>query len=86
MAGWSIHCERLSLGLESSHDPGGVHAGFDDLDGDPAVHGVYLLRQPHLAHPAFTESLQQTVWSVILSKRLICLLAVQRGQVGRRRV
>jgi hypothetical protein len=55
------HRECLTFGLESRHDLRGIHAGFDDLDGDAAVHGLDLFCQPYLAHAALPDSLQQVV-------------------------
>jgi hypothetical protein len=59
---WSI-IECLALGLESSDDLRGIHAGLDDLDGDATLNGVELFGQPDLAHTALPDSLQQMVGS-----------------------
>jgi len=57
-----IHqCQGLPLGLEASHDLLGVHARLDDLERDPPAHRLGLLDQPHLAHPALSEQLEDTV-------------------------
>jgi hypothetical protein len=47
--------QRLTLGLESCEYLAGVHAGFDQLEGDGASDGRELLRRPDLAHAPGTD-------------------------------
>ena len=49
--------QGLPLGLEPSQHLFGIHAGFDDLERDPASNGLFLLGQPDLPHPAFADFL-----------------------------
>ena len=53
--------QRLPLGLEARHHFARVHAGFDQLDGDAAAHGLLLLGQPDFAHAALANPLQQMI-------------------------
>ena len=58
-AGMVHERQRLPLGLESRYDLAGIHAGLDQLEGDAAAHGLGLLGQPHLPHPAIAELAHQ---------------------------
>ena len=42
MCGWVHHGEGLSLCIEAGDDFGAVHAGLDELERDPALHGLLL--------------------------------------------
>ena len=55
--------QRLALGLEAANDLPRVHPGFDDLESHLPADRLALLRQPHLAHPARADPLQQTIRS-----------------------
>ena len=57
----SHHRQRLALGVETHHDFRRVHSGLDHLERNLAADGLGLLGQPHLAHPAFADLLQQSV-------------------------
>src|SRR5262245_31101527 len=53
--------QRLPLRLEPGQDLGGVQAGLDDLEGDLAAHGLFLLGHVDDPHAALADLLQQLV-------------------------
>ncbi len=53
--------QGLPLGLEAGDDLLGVHAGFDELDGDQSLDRLGLLGHPDRAHAAFADRLDQLV-------------------------
>jgi len=53
--------QRLPFRLKPGHHLLGVHAQLEDLEGDPTVHRLLLLRHPHDAEPALADLLQQLV-------------------------
>jgi hypothetical protein len=53
--------ERLSLGLKAGDDVFGVHAEFDNLDGNLATDRFLLLRQVNDTATPFANLLQQFV-------------------------
>ena len=55
--------QRLALGLEAGNDLLRVHPGFDDLERHLPADRPPLFRQPHLAHPARADPIQQTIRS-----------------------
>ena len=55
--------QRLALGLEAGNDLSRVHPGFDDLERHLPADRLALFRQPHLAHPARADPLQQSIRS-----------------------
>ena len=54
-------CQGLPLGLEAGHDFAGVHAGLDDLQGDRAADGLFLVGHVNDAHAALAEQLAKLV-------------------------
>ena len=53
--------QGLALRLEAAQDLRGVHARFDDLEGDAAFDRLGLLGHPDGAHAALAQLLQQLV-------------------------
>ena len=55
------HGQGLALGLEPRHDGPGIHAQFDDLEGDSTPNRLGVLG--HIDHPtpALTDFLHQLV-------------------------
>jgi hypothetical protein len=53
--------QRLPLGLEAGDDLPAVHAGLDDLQGDLAADGLFLLGHVDDAHAALADLLEQLV-------------------------
>jgi hypothetical protein len=45
----------LTFRLESRHNFARVHADLYELDGHTTAYGLFLLRQPNLAHPALSD-------------------------------
>jgi hypothetical protein len=55
------HGERLPLLAETGDDLLGVHPEFDDLQGNPPLHGVRLFRHPDDTETALADLLQKLV-------------------------
>src|SRR5262249_570724 len=55
--------QGLPFGLEAGDDLATIHARFDDLEGDLALHGLGLLGHEDGAHAAFADLLQELVWA-----------------------
>jgi hypothetical protein len=53
--------QRLSLGLETSHHPAGVHSRLEHFQGDFAAHRPLLLGHEDNTEPAFADLFQQLV-------------------------
>ena len=51
----------MPFGFEAGDDLSGVHAGFDDFQGDLAVDRLFLLGHVDDAHAAFADLLQEFV-------------------------
>ena len=47
--------QRLPFGVEAGQHAFGVHAGFDELDSDLALHRLGLVRDPDAAHAPFAD-------------------------------
>jgi len=59
---WMIQPGKcLLLGLESRHDPLGVHAGLDDLQGDQTPDRILLFGQVYDPHAPFTQDPNDTI-------------------------
>ena len=71
------HRQRLPLRLKPRHDLPCVHAEFDDLESDPAMHRILLLRHPHDAEAALTDHFEQFVTPNAVTRLL------RRNGVGR---
>ena len=56
-----VRADIPPLGFETRHYFARVHAGLDQLDGDAAAHRLPLLAQPHLAHAALADCLEQMI-------------------------
>ena len=55
--------ERLAFRFESRHDLRGIHPGFDDFQRDLTMNGSRLFGEPHVAHAAFSHSLEKAIWA-----------------------
>ena len=53
--------ERLTFSLKAGDNAFGIHAQLDDLEGDPAVDGFFLVGHEHHAAAAFADFLEQLV-------------------------
>ena len=53
--------QRLALGLKPGDDLASVHPRLDNLEGDLAMHRLFLLRHEHPAKAPFADFLQQLV-------------------------
>ena len=53
--------ERLALRFEARDHLRRVHARLDDLDRDLPADRTLLLGEPHLAHAAFAEALEEAI-------------------------
>ena len=53
--------QGLAFGLEARDDLSRVHPGLDDLHRHLTAHRMELLGEPHLAHAAFAQALQQSI-------------------------
>ena len=56
--------QRLTLRLEASDDPLGVHSELDDLERNASLDGHLLLGQPHRAEAALAYRFEELVWSM----------------------
>ena len=61
-----VHHQRegLPFSLEAGDDVLRLHAGLDDLQGDEPLDRPSLLCEPHFAHPAAAEELNEPVGAV----------------------
>ncbi len=55
--------QGLAFGLEPGDDRLGIHARFDDLEGDRSADGLLLLGHVDDAHAPFADLLEQLVWA-----------------------
>ena len=65
------HGEGLPFLLKAGDHLFGVHPRFEDLQGYPAAHRCFLLRDPDDAKTAFAELLHQLVGSDPVSCHLV---------------
>jgi len=85
-AGVVHQSQRLPLRLEPREDLLRVHAGFDDLQRDPAAEGSLLLSEVDDPHAALANLLEDLVradplWSAIWRKSRFGLLVLGRGVI-----
>jgi hypothetical protein len=55
------HGKGLTLGIQASQNLSGVHAQFDQLEGDASVNRLRLFGEPNLTHTTFPKELEEPV-------------------------